>query len=66
LFGWLNIRLERREYHGEDELYEAMDKSLSGLSIEMIETVFVDWISRLQQLNDGNSEYVSEKSQVNF
>jgi hypothetical protein len=27
---------------------------LTGLSIEMIETVFVDWMNRLQRLIDGN------------
>jgi hypothetical protein len=59
LFGWLKTQLERREYNGEDELYEVVDNFLPGLSIEMIETVFVDWINRLQRLIDGNGDYVS-------
>jgi hypothetical protein len=42
LFGWLKAQLERREYNGEDGLYEAVDEILTGLSIDMIETVFVD------------------------
>jgi hypothetical protein len=42
LFGWLKAQLERREYNGEDELHEVMDEILTGFSIEMIETVFVD------------------------
>jgi hypothetical protein len=45
LFGWLKSQLERREYNGKDELYESyevVDEVLTGLSIEMIETVFVD------------------------
>jgi hypothetical protein len=41
-FGWLKTQFERREYNGEDELYEAVDEILTSLSIEMIETVFVD------------------------
>jgi hypothetical protein len=41
-FGWLKTQLERREYHGKDELYEALDEILTGLSIEMIEAIFVD------------------------
>jgi hypothetical protein len=36
-----------------------MDEFLTGLSIEMIETVFVDWMNRLQHLIDGNGDYVS-------
>jgi hypothetical protein len=53
LFGWLNTQFERREYNGEDEWYEAVDEILMGLSIEMIETVFVDWMNKLQRLIDG-------------
>jgi hypothetical protein len=33
--------------NGEDELYEVVDEILTGLSIEMIETVFVDWVNQL-------------------
>jgi hypothetical protein len=44
---------------GEDELYEVMVEILTGVSIEMIETVFVDWMNRLQRLIDGNGDYVS-------
>jgi hypothetical protein len=59
LFGWLKTQLERREYNGEDELYEAVDDILTCLSIEMIETVVIDWMNRLQHLIDGNNDYVS-------
>jgi hypothetical protein len=58
-FGWLKTQLERREYNGEDELYEAVDEILTSLSIGMIETVVVDWMNRLQGLIDGNSDSVS-------
>jgi hypothetical protein len=47
LSGWQKTQLERREHNGEDELYEIMDEILTGFSIEMIETVFVDWMNRL-------------------
>jgi hypothetical protein len=59
LFDWLKTQLERREYHGQDELYEVVNDILTGLSIEMIETVFVDWMNRLQRLIDGNGDSVS-------
>jgi hypothetical protein len=59
LFGWVKTQLEWREYNKEDELYEVVDGILTGLSIEMIETVFVDWINRLQRLIDGNGDYIS-------
>jgi hypothetical protein len=59
LFGWLKTQLERREYHGEDELCDVVDEILTGLSIEMIETVYVDWMNRLQRLIDGHGDYVS-------
>jgi hypothetical protein len=36
-----------------------VDEILTDLSIEMIETVFVDWMNRLQRLIDGNGEAVS-------
>jgi histone-lysine N-methyltransferase SETMAR len=59
LFGWLQTQLERREYNGEDELYEVVDEILTSLSIKMIETTFVDWMNRLQGLIDGNGDHVS-------
>jgi hypothetical protein len=52
-------QLELREYNGEHELYQGIDDILTGLSIEMIETVFFDSVNRLQRLNDGNGDYVS-------
>jgi hypothetical protein len=36
-----------------------VDGILTGLSIEMIEMVFADWMKRLQRLMDGNANYVS-------
>jgi hypothetical protein len=45
-FDWLKTQLERREYTGGDELYEVVDEILTGVSIKMIETVFVDWMNR--------------------
>jgi hypothetical protein len=59
LFGWLKTQLERREYNGQDELYKIVNEILTGLSIDMIETVFVDWMNRLQRRIDGNGDYVS-------
>jgi hypothetical protein len=51
LFSWLKTQFERREYH-EDEISTV-------LSIEMIETVFVDRMNGFQCLIDGNGDYVS-------
>jgi hypothetical protein len=59
LFGWLKTQIERSEYNGEDELYEVVNEVLTDLSIEMVETAFVDWMNRLQRLTDGNGDYVS-------
>jgi hypothetical protein len=59
LFGWLKTQPERGEYNGEDELYEVVHEILTGLSIEMIETVFVDWRNRFQCLSDANGDYIS-------
>jgi hypothetical protein len=59
LFSWLKTRLERREYNGEDELYEVVNEILTGFSIELTETVFVDWMNRLQRLIDGKGRDVS-------
>jgi hypothetical protein len=56
LFGWLKTQLERRESNGEDALYEVVNEILTGLSIEMIETVFVDWMNCLRRLIDGNGD----------
>jgi hypothetical protein len=36
-----------------------VDEILTGLSIEMTETAFVDWMDRLQRLIDGNDDFVS-------
>jgi hypothetical protein len=48
-----------REYNREDELYVVLDGILTGLSIEMIETVFIGWMNQLQNVIDRNSDYVS-------
>jgi hypothetical protein len=52
----VKTQLERREYNGEDEL---VDEILTSLSIEMIEAVFVDWMTQLQHFIDGNGDRVS-------
>jgi hypothetical protein len=57
LLGWLKTQLQRREYNREDELYKVMDEILTGLSIEIIETVFVHWMNRPERLIDGNGDY---------
>jgi hypothetical protein len=59
IFGWLKTQLKRREYNGKDELYEVVDEILTSLSIEMIETVFIDWMNRIQRLIDGNGNHAS-------
>jgi hypothetical protein len=46
--------------------YEVVDQILTGLSIDMIEAVFVDWMNRLQHLINGNGDYVSEKTASAF
>jgi hypothetical protein len=56
LFGWLKPQLERREFSGDDELYEIVVEILTSLSIKIIETVFVDWMNRLQRLINGNGD----------
>jgi hypothetical protein len=53
------MQLEQREYNGKDELYQVVDGMLTSFSIEMIETVFVDSMNRLQRLIDVNDDYVS-------
>jgi hypothetical protein len=40
-------------------MYEVVEEILTDLSIEIVETVFVDWMNRLQGLTDGNGDYVS-------
>jgi hypothetical protein len=60
LFGWLKTQLERREYNGDDESYEIVDKILTGPSIEIIKMVFVDCMNRLRSLIDANDHYVSQ------
>jgi hypothetical protein len=37
-----------------------VDEILTGLSIEMIEMAFVDWMNRFRRLTDGNGDYLSE------
>jgi hypothetical protein len=56
LFRRLKIQLERRRYNGEDEV---VDEILTGLSTEMIEMVFVDWMNRFQHIIDGNGDCAS-------
>jgi hypothetical protein len=38
---------------------EVVNEILTNASIEMIETVFVDWVNQLQRLIDRNGDYVS-------
>jgi hypothetical protein len=51
----LKTQLDQREYNKEDELYEVMDEMLTGLSIEMIETVFI--FLCLKNLNLSRKEF---------
>jgi hypothetical protein len=62
----LKTQFEGREHNGKDELYEVVNEILTGLSIEMIETVFVDWMNQLQRLIDGNRDDVSENITIEF
>jgi hypothetical protein len=66
LFCWLKTQLERREYNKEDELYKGVDEISTGLSIEMIEKIFVNSMNRLQRLIDGNGDYVSSNITSEF
>jgi hypothetical protein len=65
LFDWLKTQPERRGYNGEDELYEshelyeALNEILTGLSIEMTPTVFVNWMNRIQHLINEKRDYIS-------
>jgi hypothetical protein len=43
-----------------------MDEILTGVSIEMIETVFVDWMNQPQRLIGGNCDYVSSNITSEF
>jgi hypothetical protein len=36
-----------------------VDEILTGFSIQMIKTVFVDWMNQIQRLIDGKGDYVS-------
>jgi hypothetical protein len=36
-----------------------VDEILAGLSIEMIEAVFGEWMNRLERVIAGNGDYVS-------
>jgi hypothetical protein len=65
-FRLVETQLERREYNGEDELYEVLDGILTSLSIKMIKTLFVDWMNLLHRLVDGNGEYISENIRNEF
>jgi hypothetical protein len=44
---------------GKMNISEVLDDILTGRSIAMIKTVFVDWMNRLQCVIDGNSDDVS-------
>jgi hypothetical protein len=43
-----------------------VDEILTGLLIEMIETVFVDWMNSIQRLIDGNGDHVSKNIKSEF
>jgi hypothetical protein len=44
--------------NAEDEFDEVVQEILAGLSIEMIETVFGDWIDRFQRVIHRNGEHL--------
>jgi hypothetical protein len=56
---WLKVQLKRRQNDDSDELYEVVDEILAGRSIEMIETVFGDWMDRPERVTHENNEYIS-------
>jgi histone-lysine N-methyltransferase SETMAR len=58
LFPTVKERLERIQLADEDQFFESLQEILNDLDHEELNTVFRAWVRRVQEVSEGNRNYV--------
>jgi hypothetical protein len=58
LFPTVTERLERIQLADEDQFFESLQEILNGLDHEELKAVFRAWVRRVQEVSEGNGDYV--------
>jgi hypothetical protein len=58
LFPTAEEKLERIQLAGEDQFFECLQEILRVIDLEELNTVFQAWVGRIQEVRQGNSDYV--------
>jgi hypothetical protein len=60
LFGYIKQKIIGQEFASPDDLFEAIREEFDGLSPSVLESVFEEWLIRLQTYLDNQSSYFPE------
>jgi hypothetical protein len=58
LFPTIKEKLERIQLADEDQFFKCLQKVLRGLDQQELNTVFQAWAYRVQEVSEGNGDYV--------
>jgi hypothetical protein len=58
LFPTVKEKLERTQVAGEDQFLESLQAILRGIDQEELNGVFQAWVPRVQEVSEGNRDYV--------
>jgi hypothetical protein len=58
VFPTVKERLERIQLADEDQFFESLQEILNGLDHEKLNAVFQAWVRRVQEVSEGNGDYV--------
>jgi hypothetical protein len=58
LFPTVKEKLEQIQLADEDQLFECRQGVLRGLDQQELNTVFQAWVRRIQEVSEGNGDYV--------
>jgi hypothetical protein len=58
MFPTVKEKLERIQLADEDQFFECLQEVLRGIDLEELNTVFQAWVRRVQEVSEGNGDYV--------
>jgi hypothetical protein len=58
LFPTVKEKLERIQLADEDQFFECLQEVLRDIDLEKLNTIFQAWVCRIQEVSEGNRDYV--------
>jgi hypothetical protein len=58
LFPTVKEKLERTQVADEDQFFESLQAILRRIDREELDRVFQAWVQRVQEVNEGNGDYI--------